>query len=736
MVEQRSDQASVTDAVRWLGPLEVAGETRDALFCHPTSHVVYEFMAPARARVVAYCALLPEVWAKNQGGIEFSLTVSGPRREAQVTRTLRSKPGRRRRDRRWRRLMVAVPGKAPHRVEVTLETRIPAGEAPDWAWAVWGEPALEWRRSLVEIASLARPVFRLVRDSGVRLALRRLRATLDDTQFYQAWLARHTPTGVDLEAMRAASSRFRHRPVISVVTPVYDTDPRWLRRCVESVRRQTYPLWELCLCDDGSKRVETLEVLRSYEGDPKIRISYLPENRQISVASNAALSLATGEFVAFLDHDDELAPDALFEVAKCLNEHPETDFVYSDEDKLDLDGVRCDPFFKPDWSPEHFLSAMYTCHLTVVRRALVEQVGGFRVGYEGSQDYDLALRLVQLTTRIHHLPKVLYHWRKIPESTANAGAAKPWAHHTGKLALEDYVRRNGLNAQIIEGEVPCVYRVRFAIAGDPLVSVVVATAPHQVSVDQFLQLERTISMLARRTAYRHLEVLVAADDGRLPETVERLLSGMPHRVLPANSGTSVSRQVNLAAACARGEHLLICDYGLEAADSDWLTSLLEFSQQAAIGAVGGKLLYSGGRVGHIGMLLGVGGAAAPAMHGHPTSSYGHFSSAIGTRNYSAVSRSCLMTRREVFDRVAGFSEDYAAQFEDVDYCLRVRQAGYRVVFTPYAQFVHWGPGWLTPSDERAEDARRLRARWGETLDRDPYYNPNLSRETPDYQPAV
>ena len=222
------------------------------------------------------------------------------------------------------------------------------------------------------------------------------------------------------------------QPLVSIIVPVYNTDPRWLRAAIESVRRQAYTRWELCICDDASTSPETREVLGEYESDPRIRIAFAAQNRGISAASNAALALARGELVALLDHDDELAPDALAEVVKHVNAHPDADVIYSDEDKLDLRGERCDPYFKPDWSPEHFLATMYTCHLMVIRRDVLADVGGFRTGYEGAQDYDLLLRIMDRTSKIHHIPRILYHWRKHAQSTASVAQAKPWALDAGR----------------------------------------------------------------------------------------------------------------------------------------------------------------------------------------------------------------------------------------------------------------------------------------------------------------
>ena len=329
-------------------------------------------------------------------------------------------------------------------------------------------------------------------------------------------MAKHTRTDAELAALAQELAALSYQPVISVIVPVYNTDPQWLRACIESVRRQVYQNWELCLCDDASTTPATVQTLREYESDKRIQIRYSSVNGGISIASNLALETAHGEFVALLDHDDELAPDALAEIVLHLNTHPEADVIYSDEDKLDLSGARCDAFFKPDWSPEHFLTCMYTCHMMVVRRQLMNEVGGFRTGYEGAQDYDLLLRLMERTARIHHIPRVLYHWRKLPESTASAGHAKPWALDAGRLAVEDYVRRRGIEADVLPGGAPGLYRVRRHIRGRPLVSIVIPTAgrlrdTNGTAVDL---LANAITSVVQKTSYDAYEFIIVADAGR------------------------------------------------------------------------------------------------------------------------------------------------------------------------------------------------------------------------------
>jgi GT2 family glycosyltransferase len=503
------------------------------------------------------------------------------------------------------------------------------------------------------------------------------------------------------------------------------------------VRRQAYPHWELCLCDDASSVPATIEVLREYEADPRIRVRYAAVNGGISSASNAALEQATGEFVGLLDHDDELPPDALAEVALHLNAHPDADVLYSDEDKLDLLGARCDPYFKPDWSPEHFLTCMYTCHFMVIRRSLLTGIGGFRQGYEGAQDYDLLLRLMERTTRIDHIPRVLYHWRKLPQSTASAAHAKPWALDAGRLALEDYVRRNAIDAEVLPGGLPGVYRVKRRVRGRPLVSIVIPTAGRLRTVrgQPVDLLAHAIRSVVERTDYERYELIVVADaEGVLPET-SRALQGTTHQVLRFErlGLFNFSAKVNAGAAAASGEQLLLFNDDLEVTAGEWLTSMLEYSQEPAIGAVGAKLLYPDGRLQHVGMILGVAGIAAHAFHQHPGVSPGYAGSAVMVRNYSAVTGACLMTRRSAFEEVGGFDERFPVDFNDVDYCLRLQRAGYRIVFTPWAQLYHHESASFGPRRQDLTVVGEMRQRWGPRIDRDPYYNPNLTRDFPDYR---
>jgi GT2 family glycosyltransferase len=740
-VRRWADGADQTLALRWVGPINIRHRRVEALLCHPPAGVEYQVTAPSRSTFVCECALSPEVWQAHPPAVTFHVRLecaaAGWQREASLT----IDPGARWTERRWHRLEIPLPQVESPALDVTvsLTTSVPGGPRADSAWALFGEPRFEWRRSTAEVRSSMATFLRLFRTGGAGQALQLLRlkglsAPPPDT--YPRWVARHTRSAEALEDFARTVAALPLQPRISIVTPVYNTEPRWLRACIESVRRQAYANWELCLCDDASTRPETIEVLREYEGQPNIRIHYAGENGGISAASNLALALATGEFVALLDHDDELTPDALAEVVAHVNAHPDADVVYSDEDKLDESGSRCDPFFKPDWSPEHFLSCMYSCHLMVVRKRLIDAVGGFRRGYEGAQDYDLLLRLMERTSHIDHLPRVLYHWRKVPGSTAAAGLAKPWALDAGRQALEDHVRRRGIDAEVEPGYAPGLYRVHRHIRGTPLVSLVIPTAgrprrlPGGREVDILAQAVRSV---VARTSWPHYEFVIVADAAGVSDAALAALDGTRHQVLRFErlGLFNFSAKINAGVAASSGEHVLLFNDDLEAMEPDWLEAMLEYSQDPEVGAVGPKLLYPDGRLQHIGIVLGVGGVASHVFHQQPGVSTGYAGSAVIARNYSAVTAACLMSRRQVFDEAGGFDERFPIDFNDVDYCLRVRRAGYRIVFTPWARLTHHESASFGTRHYDPVVLAEMRRRWGQAIERDPYYNPNLTRDFTD-----
>ena len=664
MASLESDQAAPGDAVRWLGALAIAGETREALFAHPRSQVTYSWRARRGDVVTADCALLPDVWPTNSGGVAFTIAVTARTTGATASETLVLNPGRLPGDRRWRPLRVAIPIERDDDVSIAFATRVPEGASPDHAWASWGDPRVERPHSRADVSRARAAFVRTALRHGPRAAARELRASalLDErTAAYRRWAQAHAPDPAALAAMAAECARFARRPLVSIITPVYNTDPRWLRACIASVAAQVYPNWELCLCDDGSTSEATRAVLRE-QTDPRIRVTFLEKNSQISAASNAALALARGDYVALLDHDDELTPDALYQVVTHLNAVPDTDVVYSDEDKRDADGGLSDPFFKPCWSPEHLLSAMYTCHLTVARKSLVDRVGGFRIGYEGSQDHDLMLRLSEVATRIDHLPHILYHWRRTPESTASNGSVKPWATDAGSGRSRTTCGGTGLTAR----SCPAASQVSTARGSRLRKSLVTVVVVADNATEAALA--DAVAAVRARTAYARVEIVTAPGEPR-----------------------TLTRAVNVAIRAATGTHVALIDAALRPLDDAWLEALLEYSQREAIGAAGGKIQYADGRLRHIGIVTCVAGGPAHIFEGYPGESYGYFSSSIGVRNYAALSGECLMTRRDVFDRLGGFNEQWTWRDADIDYCVRARAAGLRLVFTPCARFRWTGP---------------------------------------------
>jgi GT2 family glycosyltransferase len=536
---------------------------------------------------------------------------------------------------------------------------------------------------------------------------------------YEEWTAACERVRYDPGRAARRVARLARRPLVSVITPVYNTPPDVLDAAIRSVRAQLYPEWELCLHDDASPNANVLPSLQRHaREDPRIRVSRSTKNAGISSALNGALSQARGEYVAFLDHDDALTPDALLEMAVAIDETG-ADILYSDEDKLDPSGRRFDPFFKPGWSPDLMLSLMYTCHLTVCRRDLVEAVGGFRPGFEGSQDYDLWLRMTERTEKIAHVPLVLYHWRQVPGSTAVDTANKSYAHERSRRAIGEALARRGVDGVVEDGPVPTSFRVVRRLASEPTVSVIIPTR------DRVDLLARAVEGVEKRTDYRNVEVIIVDNGSSEPETLE-YLRATPHRVIRDDGPFNFSRLNNEAAAAARGDLLLLLNNDTEPLERGWLRAMVEHGVRPQVGVVGAKLLYPSGKVQHAGVVLGIGGVAG---HGHkysPGNASGYYHAADLIRNFSAVTGACLLVRRSVFEELGGLDErNLAVAFNDVDFCLRARERGYLVVWSPHALLTHF------ESESRGFDLNPreidyMIARWGETLIRDPYYSPNLT----------
>jgi GT2 family glycosyltransferase len=551
-------------------------------------------------------------------------------------------------------------------------------------------------------------------------------------ELYPAWLAANRLRASDLRRLREEAEGFGYRPVISIVLPVFDPEKEWLEQAIDSVLAQVYPEWELCICDDASTEPHVDEVLSHYERlDGRIKVKRLEENAGISGSSNAALSLAEGGFVGLMDHDDELSPDALFEVAKLLQDRRGADLVYSDEDKMDEVGTRFHPNFKPDWSPELLLSCNYISHLSVFRRSLLEEIGGFREGFEGCQDFDLLLRATEKTEEIHHIPKVLYHWRTATGSTASSDDSKSYIRERAHQALRESLQRRGLDGTVGDGFVPNRFRVSFNVRDEPKASIIIPTRDHREL------LANCIESIERLTTYANYEILIVDNQSEDPETVE-YLRYTPHRVLSFEEEFNFARINNFAVSHAEGDYVVFLNDDTEVISADWLEEMLGHAQRDEIGAVGARLLYPNGRIQHAGVVTGVGnpwqrGVAAHAHQHYSRQAAGHAGSLQLTRNFSAVTAACMTMSKTLFEEMGGFDEEnLRVNFNDVDLCLRLRETGRRIVYTPFAELYHhesvsrgFGGGYH-------EEPVYMKRRWGDALNHDPYYNPNFSLGAADF----
>jgi GT2 family glycosyltransferase len=554
----------------------------------------------------------------------------------------------------------------------------------------------------------------------------------DLNKAYEVWRKHRQLTDADRERMRRIAAAMAYPPLISVLMPVYNVKVSFLRLAIESVLRQTYPHWELCIADDASTSAAVRALLEEYgSADPRIKVTFRPKRGHISAASNSALELASGDYVALLDHDDELAEQALFQVAQAIVADRSLDMIYSDEDKLEVDGRHVDPFFKPNWSPEYFLNCMFTCHLGVYRTALVRELGGFRSEYDTAQDYDLALRVVARSKHIKHLPDILYHWRKLPDSTARTHRAKPQAHRTAGRALESFLMTTGRQGTVESGRFAGLHRVRFTIVGRPKISIVIPTAsrPARIRGRDTTFVGNCVKSICRKTTYKNYEIITVDNDDMPPE-LQRELDGWHVRRVSFTDEFNLASKMNLGAAKAEGEHLLFLNDDVEVLTPDWLESMLEYSQQEEIGAVGVKLLFPDGRLQHVGVVLLDGDPIHP-YYGNPGGDIGYCGGNLVIRNYSAVTGACLMTRRDLFHDLGGFNETFFLNYNDIDYCLRAVTSDRRVVFTPYAQLYHYEGA--TKSGITAQELEAFKERWGEQWSQDPFYNPNLSINFHDFR---
>lgn len=558
---------------------------------------------------------------------------------------------------------------------------------------------------------------------------------------YASWVREcDTPTARDLAILRASVASFAAKPMISIVMPVCDTADEILDEAIRSIRAQVYGRWELCIADDLSVRPDVRSLLeRHAAADARIKIHFRSARGNISAASNTALEMATGEFVALVDHDDLLPPHALYWVVEAINRHPDAALLYSDEDKMGAGGRRYDPHFKGDFNHELMLAQNMVSHLGVYRRDLMLELGGFRSEFDGAQDHDLALRFsaVVARNRIVHIPRILYHWRPIAGSTAASHRAKPGAVDCGRRAVLDHVARTDPGTTVEPApEAPWHQRVRHPLpAVRPVVSIVICTRDHG-------HLVRTaVGSIVARSTYGNYDITIVDNGSRDPDTLaclRRLDSQAGVTVIRDDSPFNYSRLNNAAVATTRGDVVCLLNDDIEVLTPDWLEELAGQAIRPDVGAVGARLWYPDGTLQHGGVIIGIGGVAG---HAHPRlrrGRRGYFCRGVLQQEMSAVTGACLVIRRTVYDEVGGLDERLAVAFNDIDLCLRLRQAGYRNIWTPYAELVHHESASRGPEDNPEKIARFQRetafmqARWGAVLEGDPYYNVNLSMSAGDY----
>lgn len=589
---------------------------------------------------------------------------------------------------------------------------------------------------------LARRGLGFVRRNGLQGLVRRLQRGDVLRNDYPRWLKEFgAPTPAQRREMQQRIAAFAHRPLVSILMPTYNSRLDWLQGAVDSVRAQAYPHWELCIADDASTDPAVRELLQRLAAqDPRVRVVYRERNGHISAASNSALELCTGEWIALMDHDDVLAEDALFHVVAAINARPDARLLYSDEDKVDEAGQRFDHHFKPDWDPHLFRSYNLVCHLAVFHAQLVRDAGGFAPGMEGAQDYDLALRCIERVApeQVHHVPRILYHWRAHAQSTAQAQEAKPYAVLAGERALNAHFARTGLAATAdADGQ---GYRVRYRLPDPPpLVSIVIPTR------NGLALLRQCVDSIRAKTTYPRYEIVVVDNGSDDPATLAWLddLRAQPGcRVLRDDRPFNYSQLNNGAVAACAGELVALLNNDIEVITPDWLDEMASVAWQPDVGAVGARLWYPDDTLQHGGVVVGLGGVAG---HSHKGLKRGHAGYAARVRyrgGYSAVTAACLVVRKSAYLQVGGLNEkELKVAFNDVDFCLKLREAGYRNVWTPYADLYHHESASRGTEDTPAKQARftseveYMRARWPGVIAADPAYNPNLTLDHEDFSLA-
>ena len=533
------------------------------------------------------------------------------------------------------------------------------------------------------------------------------------------------------EDIEQSIEQFEKKPLVSIIMPTYNVEPKWLDIAIKSVENQWYTNWELCIADDCSTNQNTIDYLHNIKNE-KIKIKFLKKNLHISGSSNEALTLVTGEYIVMMDHDDEITLDALYEMVKCINE-TDADFVYSDQDLISVKGRCYGPLFKPDYSYDMVNSQNYINHLTMVKKKLMNAVDGFQKGLEGAQDHDLFLKIFEKTQKIEHIPKVLYHWRAIETSTASSHGAKDYAQEAGRKSVENSMKRQGIDAVVENGLIGGSYRVKYKIQGNPLISIII---PFKDSPELT---EQCINNIINKSTYSNYEIIGVSNNSENDETYEMMdrLKSIDDRIefYEYNVPFNFSSINNYAVKhFAKGQYVILLNNDIEIVTEEWIENMLMFAQRETTGAVGAKLFYPNNTIQHAGIIIGIGGYAGHAHKSSPYKAAGYYGRLVIDQNISAVTGACLMIRKSTYLEIGGLDEEhFKVACNDVDFCLRLQYKGYKNVFTPYVQAYHHESitrGYEDTPEKKArynEEISVFKDRHYEILKKgDPYYNTNLA----------
>ncbi len=591
---------------------------------------------------------------------------------------------------------------------------------------------IQWTKMFRKLSPYTiRKGFRYMKHYGPKEFWIRLHERFEPEEVpYGPWYRAYIPTEETLETQR--KQKFDYSPLISIAVPAYQTPVEFLRQMIESLIVQTYSNWELCIVNASPDNEEMQKVLAEYSaGDSRVRFCNLKENLGIAENTNRAFAMTKGEFVGLLDHDDLLAPNALYEIVKILQDHPQADALYTDEDKVttELD-EHFQPHLKPDFNLDLLRSNNYICHFFVVRKSIVEKAGGFRKEFDGAQDYDFIFRCTENAGEVLHVPEILYHWRTHKASTADNPASKMYAFEAGKRAIEAHLERTGTKGEVSHTQDLGFYRVKYPVQGKPLVSVII---PNK---DEKETLQTCLEMLEKNTGYQNFEIIIVENNSTTDEIFryyKELSGNRKIHLLRWGKEFNYSAINNFAVAHAKGEYLLFLNNDVKSINSDWLEEMLGVCQRPEVGGVGAKLIYPDNTIQHAGCVIGMGGIAGHMFVDMPADRTGYLHKASLLQDMSAVTAACLLMKKEVFEQAGGFTEELAVAFNDVDLCLKVRKNGYLIVYDPYVKLYHMESKTRGAEDSK-EKVRRfqteieyMRCHWIDILKNgDPCYNKNLS----------